>query len=97
MVITKCKELNLKVTIGGNITRNSYEFIHNLDKSIYAFESRKCTLSNLKPLSQSSFNTLINNGLEFELSWLKFKKSLYQIRSEEENYRISNISKRINQ
>ena len=71
--------------------------LDNLDSNIYAFESRKCTFSNLKPLSQNSFNSLINNGLEFELSWLNFKKSLYQNRSEEENYRISNISKRINQ
>lgn len=97
MLIKKSKEHNLKVTIGGNITRHSFDFINNLGKDIYAFESRKCTFSNLKPLSQNFFNSLINDGLEFELSWLKFKKSLYQYRSEEENLRISNISKRINQ
>ncbi len=97
MLIKKCREINLKVTIGGNLTRHSYKFINNFDNNIYAFESRKCTFSNLEPLSQNSFNALINDGLEFELSWLKFKRSLYQDRSEEENFRISKISKRINQ
>ena len=97
MLIKKCKENNLKTTIGGNLTRQSFDFIKNFDNNICAFESRKCTFSNLKPISQNSFNALINDGLEFELSWLNFKKSLYQNRSEEENFRISNISKRINQ
>ena len=92
MLIEKCKKYNIKVTIGGNLTRNSYKFINELDSNIYAFESRKCTFSNLKPLSQCNFNSLINDALEFELSWLKFKKSLYQIRSAEGNSRISKIS-----
>ena len=46
-------------------------------------------------LYQLDFNSLINNALEFELSWLNCKKNLYGDRSQEENQRIKTIESRL--
>ena len=96
-IISKCKRNNIKATIGGNLTRDSYAFIKNFNLTeLKAFESRKCTFSNSNDLSEELFNKLIQGGLEFELTWLDFKKSMYTDRSKEENIRISNIINRMN-
>ena len=87
---------SIPVAIGGNLTKNSYEFIRVLsDLGLYAFESRKCTYKVENEMSESYFRDLIKFGLEFELSWLKCKKAIYLNRSEEENSRIESIKYRI--
>ena len=96
MIIKKCLDLNINVTLGGNLTNESYQFIKNLDgKSLTGFESRKCTFKKSKDFNYESFSSLVNNGLEFELFWLNFKKQMYQKRSEEEINRIHDLTKRI--
>ena len=96
MIIQKCLDLNINVTLGGNLTNESYQFIKNIDrKSLTGFESRKCTFKKSKDFNYESFTSLVNNGLEFELFWLNFKKQMYQKRSEEEIYRIHDLTKRI--
>ena len=96
MIIKKCLELNINVTLGGNLTNESYQFIKNLDgKTFTGFESRKCTFKCSNSLSNELFANLIAKGLEFEISWLNYKKKLYPDRSGSENYRIDSIKKRL--
>ena len=88
---------NLKVTLGGNLMNKSYKFIKTLsEKGLYAFESRKCTFQTNNLIEKNKFNSLIKAGLEFELSWLNFKKHLYSDRSQAENIRIKTIDTRLN-
>ncbi len=94
--IKKCLISKIKCTLGGNITGKSFKFVQNLGNSLNAFESRKCTFLNSSSLNEEKYNSLINAGLEFELSWLEFKQNMYSQRSNEENNRISLIKKRIN-
>ena len=90
------KRSNLNVTLGGNLMSKSFSFIRNLSKKgLYAFESRKCTFKTKVSLKKNDFNSLINSALEFELSWLNFKKNLYGDRSQEENLRIKTIESRL--
>ena len=92
----KCFDFDINVTLGGNITIESFQFIKSLDyKSLTGFESRKCTFKKSKDFNYDNFTSLINNGLEFEIFWLNFKKNMYQKRSEEETNRIKDITKRI--
>ena len=96
MLVEKCIKNDIHVTIGGNLTNKSFKFIREFDQNeLVAFESRKCTFSNRGSLSEQQFKNLINDGLEFELFWLDFKRNMYKIRSQEENQRIMNIKKRI--
>tara|TARA_B100000886_G_scaffold200003_1_gene137943 strand:- start:8861 stop:9658 length:798 start_codon:yes stop_codon:yes gene_type:complete len=90
------KRTNIKVNVGGNLSRSSYKFIDSLTNvGLYSFESRKCTFKCSKSLSNESFANLIAKGLEFEISWLNYKKKLYQDRSGSENYRIDSIKNRL--
>ncbi len=95
-IIEKCHANNIKVTIGGNLSHESYEFLNNFNQhKLEAFESRKCTFLNSNNLNKKSFQELINKALDFELSWLNFKRNMYTLRSEEEDIRIFKIKKRI--
>ena len=47
MIIEKCKNSNINVTVGGNLSNKSFEFIKSFDYyDLVAFESRKCTFNN---------------------------------------------------
>ena len=96
MLVEKIIKNDIHVTIGGNLTNKSFNFIREFNQNeLVAFESRKCTFSNSGKLSEKQFKNLINDGLEFELFWLDFKRNMYKIRSEEENQRITSIKNRI--
>tara|TARA_B100002019_G_scaffold245439_1_gene222831 strand:+ start:867 stop:1673 length:807 start_codon:yes stop_codon:yes gene_type:complete len=87
----------IKCTLGGNLSSESFDFISQLkDYNLDAFESRKATFKCTDRLSKTEFDYLIKLGLEFELSWLNLKSSMYSIRSNEENARINIINKRLN-
>lgn len=93
------KALNndIKCTIGGNLSSESFDFISKLkDYNLDAFESRKATFKCSDRLSRTEFDYLIKLGLEFELAWLNLRSSIYSIRSNEENARIDIINKRLN-
>ena len=100
-ILEICSELlkkrrNLNVTLGGNLMNKSFPFISNLSKKgLYAFESRKCTFKTFEAIKKNNFISLINNALEFELSWLNCKKNLYGDRSQEEDLRIKTIESRL--
>ena len=85
----------MDLTLGGNITGESYNFINKLKDKVISFESRKCTFLLNKNIDEIQYKQLINDGLEFELAWLEFKQNMYSQRSNEENTRINLIKKRI--
>ena len=94
-IIKTSYENNIKVTIGGNLTYESYDFIKNFNQyQLRAFESRKCTFFNSNKLDRTAFKQIINKALDFELSWLNLKRDMYSVRSEEENLRIFKIKER---
>jgi hypothetical protein len=93
--ILKHRDL-FNVTVGGNITANSFNFIEELTLlGLYAFESRKCTFKTNKLLTRSEFNEILNLALHFELSWLKYKKEFYSNRSIFDDSRMQIIQKRL--
>ena len=95
-ITQKCLKNNINITIGGNLSSNSYKFLKDLNfPNVKGFESRKCTFLNDRNLKKENFDQLIKEGLEFELNWLDLKKEIYSERSKEENMRISKIIKRI--
>ena len=91
-LIIKSSLYSLEATIGGNLTNQSFEFIKSLSYlGLDSFESRKCTFKAKKYFSSVEFEKLIRDSLEFELSWLYYKKNLYSNNSNEENIRIKSI------
>tara|TARA_Y100000991_G_scaffold212581_1_gene196935 strand:- start:78 stop:872 length:795 start_codon:yes stop_codon:yes gene_type:complete len=95
-ILNKACSNDIRCTLGGNITSESFEFIHNLgDLKLDAFETRKTTFKFSKSISKIEFDNLIKLSLEFELAWLNLKSSLYSLRSNEENARIFKIKNRL--
>ena len=94
-IIFKAQDHCMDLTLGGNITGKSYNFINKLKDKVISFESRKCTFLLNKNIDEIQYKQLINDGLEFELAWLEFKQNMYSQRSNEENTRINLIKKRI--
>tara|TARA_Y100001968_G_C19442644_1_gene763425 strand:- start:1644 stop:2438 length:795 start_codon:yes stop_codon:yes gene_type:complete len=95
-ILDKSKPFSLPVAIGGNLTKNSYQFIRRLsDEGLFAFESRKCTYKVYNDINEKEFTELINIGLDFELSWLRYRQAIYANRSDEENSRIKLLNSRI--
>tara|TARA_Y100000739_G_C20588424_1_gene456577 strand:+ start:1058 stop:1861 length:804 start_codon:yes stop_codon:yes gene_type:complete len=95
-ILNKASSSNVRCTIGGNLTSESFEFIHNLKSyKLYAFESRKATFKFSDSISKEEFDYLIKLSLEFELAWLNLKSSMYSLRSNEETARISLIERRL--
>ena len=95
-ILEKATINNIRCTIGGTISSKSFEFFDNLKSfKLDAFETRKVTFKFSKSLSKNEFNHLIKLSLEFELAWLNLKRSLYSLRSNEENARVDKIKKRL--
>ena len=95
-ILNKSYFKNIRCTLGGNLTSESFEFINNLNNfKLYAFETRKTTFKYSKSISKNEFDNLIKLSLEFELAWLNLKRSMYSIRSNEENARVYKIKNRL--
>ncbi len=95
-ILYKVRGKSIGTTLGGNLTDKSYDFIERLrDYGLCAYESRKCTFKNQKGISKEQFTKILNQGLAFEMAWLKYKSELYSNRSKEEQARIDTISYRI--
>ena len=95
-IIIKASHRNIRCTIGGKLSYDSFEFIKCLKKyNLEAFESRKATFKLNSSLTKKEFDNLIYLGLEFELAWLNLKREMYNFRSQEENTRIETIKKRL--
>ena len=95
-ILKKAYLKNIRCTLGGNLTSESFEFINNLqDFKLDAFETRKTTFKFSKSISKTEFDNLIKLSLEFELAWLNLKSSMYSLRSNEENARIHKIKNRL--
>ena len=88
--------LGINVTIGGSVTHQSYDSLRYLaDLGATAFETRKCTLSISQLSSNAVFNRAVDQSLEFERSWLFFKKSIYDSHNNIDSKRIQSLTKRL--
>ena len=95
-ILKKANLRNVKCTLGGNLTSESFEFIDNLSNlQLNAFETRKTTFKLSKSISKNEFDNLIKLSLKFELSWLNLKRSMYSLRSNEEIARVNKIKSRL--
>ena len=95
-ILNKAYLKNIKCTLGGNLSSESFEFIYKLrNLQLNAFETRKTTFKLSKSITKNEFNNLIKLSLEFELSWLNLKRSMYSLRSNEENARVNKIKNRL--
>ena len=95
-ILNKAYAKNIRCTVGGNLTSESFEFINNLGiYKLNAFETRKTTFKFSKSISKNEFDNLIKLSLKFELAWLNFKSSMYAVRSNEENARVCKIKNRL--
>ncbi len=94
-IATLAKEKNLKFAIGGNVTKNSIEFIKALynEKLIHKYETRKVVfeVSSIKKNPEDGLELALN----FELLWLKSKRRFYSKIKEEDEHRIADLEKRI--
>tara|TARA_Y100001968_G_scaffold60508_1_gene51401 strand:- start:646 stop:1434 length:789 start_codon:yes stop_codon:yes gene_type:complete len=91
-ILEKAKRYSLPVAIGGNLANDSFEFIKCLSSlGLHSFESRKCTFKVEGQISNYEFKDLVKKGLEFELTWLNYKKEIYLNRSYLDNARIKKI------
>lgn len=96
-IIESIDNKDIDATLGGNLKADSFNFFDSLySNKLTKFESRKCTFKATERLSKHEFIDLLNKGLEFELSWLKYKEKLYLNRSKEEILRINIINERLN-
>ena len=95
-IINKASSKNIRCTLGGNLSSESFEFIENLKNfNLFAFETRKTTFKYSQAISKNEFDNLIKLSLEFELAWLNLKRNMYSIRSNEENARVYKIKNRL--
>ncbi len=95
-VYNKCRLNNIDFTIGGNLSSESYFFISNLSLTEFvSFESRKCTFRCDYPLNHQEFSKLINKAIEFEISWLRYRQSLYDVISVDDESRIRTLQSRL--
>tara|TARA_A100001011_G_scaffold400789_1_gene518855 strand:+ start:4027 stop:4821 length:795 start_codon:yes stop_codon:yes gene_type:complete len=95
-ILNKASLINIKCTIGGNLSSESFEFINKMNNhNLNAFETRKTTFKFSNSISKKEFDRLIQRSLEFELAWLNLKSNMYSLRSNEEHARVSIIKKRL--
>ena len=95
-ILKKAKIFNLDVTLGGKITKDSFEFIYSLSEyGLNAFETRKCTFLSDISLQRETFEKLVEFGLDFELQWLEHKRNIYAEKSRNDDSRIESIKRRL--
>jgi len=93
-VLSKSKKEGLRVTLGGNITGQSYSFIMNLIESgLDAFETRKCCIL-ATSYTQGEFTAAIEKALLFEQKILLLLDSLSKITYQQKVDRIQALSSR---
>ena len=95
-VATLAQEKNLKFAMGGNVTKNSIEFIKALygENLIHKYETRKVVFE--ASFIEKNPEEGLELALKFELLWLKSKKRFYSKIKEEDEHRIADLEKRLN-
>jgi len=89
------KEQSLKFTVGGNITKDSINFLKQLysEGLIDKYETRKVVFDSAFLMKNPQEG--IKLALEFELLWLKSKRRFYSKIKEEDEQRIKNLTQRL--
>ncbi len=94
-VLDHFKESEVKITIGGSISNNSYDCLLSSSKGLFAFETRKCTMGIEALNTKVNFQSAVKNALLFELSWLLYKQSNQERECIIDRNRIDTIQRRI--
>lgn len=90
------KNTEVKVTVGGSITNNSYECLKSAaSRGLFAFETRKCTMSTEALHTRKNFQSAVKNALLFEMSWLLYKKENQERERNMDELRIKAIERRL--
>jgi 2-keto-3-deoxy-L-rhamnonate aldolase RhmA len=94
-VAMHAKEQKLQFAMGGNITKDSIQFIQKLYQSnlIDKYETRKVVFKS--SFIEENPKNGIELALKFELLWLKSKRRFYSKIKEEDEARIVDLEKRI--
>ena len=94
-IARKVKDKGFKFAMGGNITKNSINFIQKLasEKLIDKFETRKVVFD-IDSINHDP-EEAIDVALKFELLWMKSKQRFYSKIKIEDEQRIADLENRI--
>jgi 4-hydroxy-2-oxoheptanedioate aldolase len=94
-VAVLAKQKGLEFAMGGNITKNSIDFVKKLyfEGLINKYETRKVVFD--AQFIEKNPEEGIDLALKFELLWLKSKRRFYSKIKEEDEHRILDLGKRI--
>jgi len=72
LLLNKINNTNLSLTVGGNITNKSFEFLNKINNNKFnKIETRKIIFN--KDILKNDFNNALKKAMEFEILWLKSK------------------------
>lgn len=92
--IVKAKEKNIRTTIGGGVSADSFEFFRSLPKnSLDRVETRKVTFDYNKMMSGNPEKAILA-ALAFELFYLKNKMSFFKMINVADQYRLDVLEER---
>lgn len=93
-IMSKAKKCNLKTIMGGNLTKNSLEFINSLKINglIDAVETRN-VLMEITDINKVSNN--IEEAIKFELDWITYKNECFDKMSKDNIKRINSLKLRL--
>lgn len=94
-ILTLAKSHDLVTTMGGNISTKSVKFIKSMYEAGYLdkIETRNVIIE-LTPDNITKLDTVIQDVLSFEISWLKYKSQRYSEVSDECIYRAGLLESR---
>ena len=95
-ILKACSKKSPKMTMGGNINKQSIVFIEKLyrENLLHLIETRNIIID-LKKAFSNDLETVLKMALIFESTWLKFKASKYLMHGKEYMDRAKQIEKRI--
>jgi len=95
IIFTKAKLKNLKTALGGAISLESKDFVkYFIDKNLLdKYETRKIVYHKD---AIKTYNKGLQEGIKFELQWLKSKRRYYHLITVEDEKRIEMLEKRVN-
>lgn len=94
-LLSKAKAQDMVGVVGGAIAVDSLPFLRDLDKLIDRYETRKICFQCPQALGNAA-DKGISKAVEFELYWLKNKRSFYKSIAEEDEKRITMLEERFN-
>lgn len=92
-MVTKSNQFGLITNFGGNIGVESIPFIQRMGEAVNRFETRKIVIT--PDHDSEKMKKAIQAALNFELAYLKFKSSYYDVMAKEDAARILRMEKQL--